>query len=205
MDIKCFLLEATGEYNLYFRRYHSSLDKSNKCPLEFGYHNASIFFKTIPANEPAIHRWDINDPRWPKQCGCGYTFTETDEWQIFNAAVYIRKDTGETYDDKENFPPGAIWRVTWYEKDGLSYLCGPDGQSWACQTPCGAWFIDSRASNCTLPNDSVHKCWCRHEEAPNFTVNKVGNTCAAGGGSIVTTRGDRTYHGFLTNGVLRDC
>jgi len=59
-------------------------------------------------------------------------------------------------------------------------------------------MIDSRASNCTLPDDNVHKCWVRHGEAPNFTVDKNGATCAAGAGSIQTSN----WHGFLRNGVF---
>jgi hypothetical protein len=203
MNIKCFLLEDMEEDNLYFRRYVSSSDNSNKCPLEFGYHTSEVFWKTLLKGEPSIYSHDIKDPRWPTHCACGYEFKENDQWQIFNASVYIRKDTGERYDNKENFPVGAIWRMPWYED--TQNLRGIDGQSWACQTPGGTWVIDQRASNCTLPNDSVHKCWCRHGEAPNFTVNKIGNTCAAGGGSILMTRGNKTYHGFLTNGELTDC
>ena len=60
------------------------------------------------------------------------------------------------------------------------------------------WNIDSRASNCTMPYDYEHRCWVRHGEPPNVTVDKNGLTCAAGAGSIQS--GD--YHGFLQNGVL---
>ena len=35
----------------------------------------------------------------------------------------------------------------------------------------------------------------------NITVDKNGNTCSAGGGSIM----GRTYHGFLRNGYLDEC
>ncbi len=58
------------------------------------------------------------------------------------------------------------------------------------------WDIDSRASNCTLRNDRLHRCWIRHGEPPTVTVDKNGQTCAAGGGSIMAG----TYHGFLRNG-----
>ena len=58
------------------------------------------------------------------------------------------------------------------------------------------WNIDSRASNCTLPNDRNHRCWCRHGQAPDITVDKNGVTCSAGGGSIASGN----YHGFLTHG-----
>lgn len=198
MNIKCFLLEVSGERNMYFRRYASATTEEKNCPIGLGYHNAEVFFDTIPDTERYIHDYDHSDSRWPTTCKCGYIFKEEDEWQIFNSHVYIRKDTGERY-DQQNFPVGATWRVTWYED--MEGCRGLDGQCWGVQTPGGLWVIDQRASNCTRPEDNVHKCWCRHGEAPNFTVDKNGNTCSAGGGSIVI----RQYHGFLINGELTDC
>lgn len=63
------------------------------------------------------------------------------------------------------------------------------------------WEVDGRASNCTKKDDNVHKCWCRHGDAPNVTVDKNGNTCAAGAGSILVDG----WHGFLRNGYLEEC
>lgn len=51
---------------------------------------------------------------------------------------------------------------------------------------------------CGCGEKTVHKCWCRHGEAPNFTVDKNGVTCIAGAGSIQIGN----YHGFLQNGFL---
>jgi hypothetical protein len=65
-------------------------------------------------------------------------------------------------------------------------------------TPGGIWRIDTRASNCTMPYDYAHRCWIRHGEPPNVTVDKAGVTCAAGAGSIQCD----TYHGFLRDGEL---
>jgi hypothetical protein len=62
----------------------------------------------------------------------------------------------------------------------------------------GHWDIDSRASNCTLPDDQTHRCWIRHGDLPVITVDKSGLTCAAGAGSILA--GD--YHGFIQNGAF---
>lgn len=112
--------------------------------------------------------------------------------------IYKRTDTGEEM-YLSDAPVGAIWRAEWYED--MKELCGEDGKSYIVKTPGGDWAIDSKASNCTKPDDNLHKCWCRHGEAPNFTVNKVGNTCAAGAGSIIIGK----YHGFLRNGELTDC
>ena len=58
------------------------------------------------------------------------------------------------------------------------------------------WDIDSRASNCGRPDDRTHRCWVRHGEPPNVTVDKQGDTCTAGAGSILAD----DYHGFLRAG-----
>jgi hypothetical protein len=64
-------------------------------------------------------------------------------------------------------------------------------------TPGGHWWdIDGRASNCTMKDDKQHRCWVRHGEPPNVTVDKAGLTCKAGAGSIKVDG----YHGFLRNG-----
>lgn len=60
------------------------------------------------------------------------------------------------------------------------------------------WDIDSRASNCTMREDNVHRCWVREGEPPIVTVGKRGRTCAAGAGSIAVTG----FHGFLRNGQI---
>jgi hypothetical protein len=63
--------------------------------------------------------------------------------------------------------------------------------------PTGEWWdADSRARNCTLPDDKTHRCWIRHGEPPLVTVDKNGYTCTAGSGSIQTAR----WHGFLRDG-----
>jgi hypothetical protein len=68
-----------------------------------------------------------------------------------------------------------------------------------CMTPSNReWNIDGRASNCTMPNERTHRCWVRHGTPPNIHVDKNGNTCQAGAGSIVSGN----WHGFLHNGQL---
>lgn len=74
-----------------------------------------------------------------------------------------------------------------------------DGQHLFVVLPNGHhWDVDSRANNCTLPDDFTHRCWVREGEPPLVTAGKDGHTCTAGAGSILS--GD--YHGFLRNGVL---
>jgi hypothetical protein len=49
-------------------------------------------------------------------------------------------------------------------------------------------------------NPRPHKCWVRHGEPPNHTVDKRGNTCGAGAGSILSG----SYHGFLRDGSFTE-
>ena len=118
---------------------------------------------------------------------------------------WIRPDTGEVKEWPHQFGPGAMWVAFWTEDrlranpEGYSYAnLGPDGHVLNVETPGGTWCIDSRARNCTMPDDKQHRCWVRHGEAPYITVDKNGLTCAAGAGSIMAGN----YHGFLRNGEL---
>lgn len=88
---------------------------------------------------------------------------------------------------------------------------GYDGEAVVCTIPYSKegvinktteWSIDARASNCTKPEDKEHRCWCRHGGFGEIVhVDKVGNTCAAGAGSIMVPG----FHGFLHNGYLTNC
>jgi hypothetical protein len=109
--------------------------------------------------------------------------------------LYRRKDTGE-FTTIEEAPVGAMWYADWMP----TAWKGQDGHALFVKTPGGDWGIDMRASNCTKPDDNVHKCWVRHGAPPDVTVDKNGLTCAAGAGSIVIGN----YHGFLRNGYLED-
>jgi hypothetical protein len=102
------------------------------------------------------------------------------------------------------FEPGAMWYVDEREdrsnrtEENPSYTFF-DGLHLVVRLPNGhVWNIDHRASNCTMKLDYEHRCWIRHGEPPNITVDKNGLTCQAGAGSILA--GD--WHGFLRNGEL---
>ncbi|RWP64932.1 hypothetical protein [Mesorhizobium sp.] len=107
--------------------------------------------------------------------------------------------TGEELSGAD-LPNGALW-VAGGDPD--LYPKGPDGLAICCRIPGKhTWFIDGRASNCTMKEDTEHRCWVRHGTVGELIhVDKNGNTCQAGGGSIATPG----FHGFLHHGVLRDC
>ena len=188
--VKCFMIEPTGRYNYYLRRY----SKEHTCK-DGWCHNAMTFLHESPVQKVIgdIHPHD--DSHWPATCEkCCYQFQESDHWQLFHNELYKRGDNGEVLEfDRRKIPPGAMWYADWMN----DFHTGPDGRCLVVMTPGGEWIIDSRASNCTMPNDKEHKCWIRHGTPPMVTVDKTGGkTCAAGAGSIIAGN----YHGFLVNG-----
>lgn len=196
--IPCFLLVPTGRTRRFLRRYANNADE---CPGGIGYHDAMNEIDVVDGKAtitdeipPGIA---LDDPRWPAKCSaCGRPFEDGDVRQLFAKSLYGRGDTGEEM-ALQDAPPGAMWFAPWME----SWCKGPDGRCLVVKTPGGDWMVDSRASNCTMPDDDKHKCWVRHGEAPKVTVDKNGNTCGAGGGSIICG----AWHGFLRDGGLVEC
>jgi hypothetical protein len=198
MGVQCFLLEPTNRSKRFLRRYGREETRTDG-----HYHSAIALLDEIEVSDDpnAVEPWYDPEPfreshrdLWPKACKCGYQFTDEDHWQIFRDRIYRRTDTGQFLSLREA-PPGSMWYADWM---GRSWS-GPDGHSLMVVCPNGShWLIDGPANNCTKPDDHEHRCWIRHGTPPMVTVDKNGNTCAAGAGSIQA--GD--YHGFLRNGVF---
>ena len=117
-------------------------------------------------------------------------------------------DTGEEVSSRD-LPIGACYDCNKPANpdEGDNRLCylypvGADGLSIACRLPDGSdWHIDSRASNCDMKEDNVHRCWVRHGTIhEQLHVDKKGHTCGAGAGSIQVP----TWHGFLHSGELSE-
>lgn len=106
--------------------------------------------------------------------------------------------------DGNNNHPGDMFYAPWMHRDEDGHCMywdsckDPRGHLMVQMPDGGTWDIDSRASNCTMKEDRNHRCWIKHGEAPNITVDKNGNTCAAGAGSIQMIN----WHGFLREGKL---
>lgn len=96
--------------------------------------------------------------------------------------------------DPDCFPPVGA-------EDGKSIACVMIGNSGPQSRH--HWYIDHRASNCTLPNDRKHRCWVRHGTVGGkLTVDKNGLTCGAGAGSVYMD--NMRWHGSLRDGVLKE-
>lgn len=198
MCIKCFFMTPTTTYAQHLRRFTYS-NSDRKCVTDWG-HDAWFKIEDKEGEREPMLSHPKDDPRWPTKCEkCSYEFQPDDEWQLFSQIIYRNVENGEQHTLRDA-PAGAMWYADWM----LEYRperAGPDGHYLSVRTPGGDWALDSRASNCTKPDDKEHRCWCRHGEVPNIHVDKVGNTCEAGGGSIICG----SYHGFLHNGELVSC
>jgi hypothetical protein len=195
-SIECFLIEPTEYYRRYLRRFtHGG---RNVCGQgEFTYHEDKVLLDVVASDvQPASSEdiWPHDDPVWPKTCRrCDY--------QFIVQRVFKRDNGGYSYDFMTllDASPGAMWFATWLE-DLEWHGKGPDGRILVVKTPGGDWTVDGRATNCTKPDDTEHRCWVRQGTPPKVTVSKNGNTCNSGAGSI----GIGSYHGFLRDGHLVD-
>lgn len=98
---------------------------------------------------------------------------------------------------------GAVWDEHWNNE----YQKGLDGKTLVVMTPHGPWHLDDISSNCTRKDDPDHRCWIRHGSAEegNLQVDKKGNTCESGAGSvrfINIKTGETYYHGRLMRNKL---
>lgn len=192
-----FFLSETPLVQLYLRRYGPGCTVRGR-----EYCDASVPLSRVemPMGQYVIEMdWPHEDPLWPKRCEhCGRVFRVEDDWQVTTDRIYTRGDTGEEVVGLRHPPVGAVWDAWWYSGSRR----GADGRYLICETPGGQWSIDSRASNCTMPEDNEHRCWVRHGKPEDGTlhVDKNGLTCAAGAGSIMA----RNWHGYLHNGALSE-
>lgn len=200
--IPCFLLEPVG-----FEHRELGRTEEGECaahPGRYTMHSARWQSERRPVSDEQF--WlDEDDPRWPTTCDCGYPFTDGAKRFGSTLRIHRRADTGEEMLLRDA-PAGAMWFLdhyverfpTWDRSKPWHVHPGPDNRVLCVRTPGGDWIVDSRANNCTMPQDNEHACWVRTGEPPNVTAGKDGPTCAAGAGSI----GIGDYHGFLRDGWL---
>ncbi len=140
--------------------------------------------------------------QFPRKCECGDEY-KGHFFQAFERRLYQKRGTEDVY-TLHDAPPGAMYYASWYlDQDGKCRLWwdNQDSPPLIVRCPDGHdWVVDSRAKNCTLPADKTHRCWIRHGEPPLITVDKAGETCSAGAGSIMSPGG---YHGFLREGKFK--
>ncbi|MDX2277755.1 MAG: hypothetical protein NW206_20070 [Hyphomonadaceae bacterium] len=137
------------------------------------------------------------ESEWPGDpCACG---GRIELGSRIGRSVYRRQDGSVVNPNGEPLPVGAVYALA--PPYGRA---GPDGRYLVCvvhgEPHRHHWHIDGRASNCTRPEDDAHRCWVRHgsPEQGTLHVDKAGDTCDAGAGSIQVPG----WHGFLRRGEL---
>lgn len=185
-EIVCFFLTPTPEADVSLRRY-TLHPEGGACN---GYHNvstAALYRVPFPLDNN-LHGWarlsddraPRTDPRWPTLCACGYVFKDDDQWQVNTQRLFKRSDTGELTTLREA-PLGAMWDASYLDEKG------PDGMSLTVRTPGGDWHVDK-------PMRGEAAAWTRTGTPPYITARP----------SIFFIE-KPSYHGWLTNGVLREC
>jgi len=185
--IRCFSLELSDQVEMTLRRF--SRAEFSACPAsDRGYHNAEIVIGRSGRGDcTEVHgdSWPHADPRWPKQCACGYVFTVDDDWQFNPHRLYRRADTGELV-TLGHAPAGAMWNAYWLR--GIKrYKERPDGIVLLVRTPGGDWAVDGPSSN----GNGWERTGIATGAAPTVDVNP----------SIIVG----SYHGFLRHGWLEEC
>lgn len=164
-----------------------------------------MFKRTHPAVRPfadvgtLLYRWILLLPFWP------FTrFAKSEIVKCFPMHFQNEKDLCSQW-KKGGVRVGAVWDVHWDK--GIRK--GTDGKSLVVLTPEGPWYIDERSFTCTRKDDDEHRCWVRHGSAEegNLQVDKHGNTCESGAGSIrIVDRKKRQslYHArLMRNNLIR--
>lgn len=204
--MKAFFITPVALAAMSLRRFEDGA--CSAMPGSYSYHNVSVPLGQVDEPlRPPEDRYErvspsaedfAGDPRWPIACACGRVFTDAASRQANRTRLYAGAPDGQLYTLGEA-PIGAMWDAWWMS----SYRKGEDGICLIVKTPGGDWCVDDRASNCTKPDDDVHRCWVRHGDprCGVVHVDKSGDTCAAGAGSILIGG----YHGFLHNGELTSC
>ena len=187
--IKTFWVEYTDKV-----QWTYTADAAGPCPIHGDGHKASSTPIILPKKEHPVFKEQA-----PTHCSCGYMF-KTGDVTGHGEPSWKRLDS-----DIEEFgklPPGACYVDEPYENKGR-LIIGYDGLCIVVVLPNLIHFItDERSSNCGSPNDNEHRCWCRHGSmGEDITLDKVGNTCIGGAGSIIAGN----WHGFLKAGYLESC
>ena len=203
--VPCFFLTPTGEARVDLRRFSPTSTRPCTVKGAWGCDATTKGVATValngrpPRDADDAERYPHDDPRYPTHCeACKQPFAPTDSYQVREEALYARSDGGDPV-TLADAPPGAMWDAVWLHE---VFPKGPNGRVLTVKLPTGhQWLVDGRASNCTKPGDTAHRCWVRHGEVPNVTVDKNGLTCDAGAGSIAVSG----WHGFLRDGHLEAC
>lgn len=178
----CIFVEQIPFGNRTLRRSYGFAE--NVCPTHKYGHNATVDIEPGPGElqdgmMDGVWACVKDDPRWPTHCDCGFEFTVSNSYKYLDFSAHWRNvATGEIITG--DLPVGAL-----YYSDWLSWR-GEDGHSLTCVTPVAHWNIDH-------PSTPQNRPWKRTGTPPIVTATPSILFPSLG------------FHGWLTNGVLREC
>lgn len=229
---RVFWTEPTGRVKRSFRCYGKKADGCSHYYCESMVRLDEVDEERVVSEDGDWH-WKGYDAKdfpweaWKSTCDhCGREIQEPQR-QIYCERLFVAKTgelAGQIFTENER-PVGAMWDEQWL-RGGDGWRKGPadigytgrDGIALTIQCPNGPWHVDAEASNCTRsqripvegePNTTrfvrSHYCWVRlgDPRAGYVHVDKAGDTCAAGAGSIWQNMPDG-WHGFCYRGFLID-
>lgn len=214
---QCYWLEPTGQVAVYLRRFTFSVPETDKegerpghrnCPASAWGHDAStgeiartkVRMRTEPDGYQVMlmvakRLWPSRaDPVWPQVCAaCGEPFRKDDQWQVNQAELYTRADTGAEVEIRSHPGPehaGALFDSWWRHGYAGGMYVGSDGVALAAVCPNGMqWEVDGEATG------GGH--WTRTGDPRRPETLSVTPSIAAG-----TAGTEGYYHGFLgSNGT----
>lgn len=189
---------------------HPSFTYKGSCPNSYGMgkpgsHNAAVNLEDRPGTGEAPSfgsEKDYPEERWPtacKDCGAPAPTDPKKPTAVGQEGIYYHRFVSVTklYDSPSGEPErGDVYVMDYHHPGECPFWDNCDGHHFWAILPNGhTWDIDSRANNCTMPDERTHRCWVRvgSLEEGNLHVDKNGHTCAAGAGSIAVPG----WHGFL--------
>ncbi len=199
----------------YFTRSYISGDTCPNCcgGGKPGYHNALKLIRDVPELDAWKVFGELEDyapELWPTACSdCGTPVPagEPKPTVVGQQALVVTRQifSSRLYHTASGKPePGDLYETKWHAGDKCPYWDTCSGVHLQAILPNGDhWDLNSRASNCTMRQDRIHRCWVITGSAKDGTihVDKNGLTCAAGAGSIAV----EGYHGFLHAGFFTSC
>lgn len=191
-EIQCVWFEPTDLASVSLRRYADTMDS---CEHGRGYHNASVLLPNQVISFPIANGYTGAAPHatkalkldtsWPTKCEhCDYAFKPEDAWQLKHDRLFKNVESSELVPFPA-LPLGAMWDGVWYFHDADDPKPKADGHVLYVRTPAGDWCIDAPQSDGTGG-------WLRMGQVPKITVTPSINFVGL-------------YHGWLTDGVLKEC
>lgn len=188
MNIPLWVAEPTGTCRLTLRRFCYGDSSAHR-------HDATtVIDENAPdhSRRPDGTRYtpdDLiahDDPRWPRTCECGHSFTPSDEWQVNEISWFEGSGARFAWGSGAwDGPPGAMIRAPWRDYEGRP-------PAWVIFLPNGTWWCTNDRAALRTETSKLGPYWDVTGDAPRLTVMP----------SIDDRNPERPWHGWVRDGEL---